>query len=235
MRIALFGGSFDPPHSGHIGIAMAAAERLDLDRVLMAPVGRQPLKRDQTQSPYEDRLVMVQLACASHPPLVASAVDAPRMDGRYNYTHETLQLLRETLPAADELFCLVGADSLQTLRHWHRAAEALMLAQWIVAARPGVTLEALETLLPDGIHADADHPRHGEGWLRLSLTGPDPAAASIVNAHQGTLWLLPDLHYEVSATDLRAALADHSAGIPQRILNPRVAAYARDHGLYSGT
>jgi nicotinate-nucleotide adenylyltransferase len=235
MRIALFGGSFDPPHSGHIGIAMAAAERLDLDRVLMAPVGRQPLKRDQTQSPYEDRLVMVQLACAGHPPLVASAVDAPRMDGRYNYTYETLQLLRETLPAADELFCLVGADSLQTLRHWHRAAEALMLAQWIVAARPGVTLEALETLLPDRIHADADHPRRGKGWLRLSLTGPDPAAPSIVNAPQGTLWLLPDLHYEVSATDLRAALADHSAGIPQRILDLRVAAYARDHGLYSNT
>ena len=236
MRIALFGGSFDPPHSGHIGIAMAAAERLDLDRVLMAPVGRQPLKRDQAHSPYEDRLVMVQLACAGHPPLVASAVDAPRMDGRYNYTYETLQLLRETLPAADELFCLVGADSLQTLRHWHRAAEALMLAQWIVAARPGVTLEALETLLPDGIHADADHPRRGKGWLRLSLTGPDPAnPASIVNSQQGTLWLLPDLHYEVSATDLRAALADHSAGIPQRILDPRVAAYARDHGLYSNT
>jgi nicotinate-nucleotide adenylyltransferase len=236
MRIALFGGSFDPPHSGHIGIAMAAAERLDLDRVLMAPVGRQPLKRDQTQSPYEDRLVMVQLACAGHPPLVASAVDAPRMDGRYNYTYETLQLLRETLPAADELFCLVGADSLQTLRHWHRAAEALMLAQWIVAARPGVTLEALETLLPDGIHADADHPWRGKGWLRLSLTGPDPAvASSIVDAQQGTLWLLPDLHYEVAATDLRAALADHSAGIPQRILDPRVAAYARDQGLYSNT
>ena len=64
MRIALFGGSFDPPHSGHIGIAMAAVDRLQLERVLMAPVGRQPLKQDQTQSPYEDRMAMVQLACA---------------------------------------------------------------------------------------------------------------------------------------------------------------------------
>jgi nicotinate-nucleotide adenylyltransferase len=234
MRIALFGGSFDPPHSGHIGIAMAAVERLDLDRVLMAPVGRQPLKRDQAQSSYEDRLVMVQLACAGHPPLAASAIDAPRMDGRYNYTYDTLQHLRETLPAVDELFCLVGADSLQTLRHWHRAAEALMLAQWIVAARPGFTLEALETMLPAGIHADADHAKRGKGWLRLSLTGPVPAAASSVDdSRQETLWLLPDLHYEVSATDLRAALADDSAGIPQRVLDPRVAEYAREHGLYT--
>jgi nicotinate-nucleotide adenylyltransferase len=229
MRIALFGGSFDPPHSGHIGIAKAAAERLHLDRVLMAPVGRQPLKRDQAQSPYEDRLVMVQLACAGHPPLAASAIDTPRPDGRYNYTYDTLQRLRETLPADDELFCLVGADSLQTLHHWHCAAEALMLAQWIVAARPGFTLEALETLLPAGVRAS--HPEHGDGWLRLSLTGPAPTSDTH-DSPQGTLWLLPDLHYEVSATDLRAALADDSAGIPQRVLDPRVAEYARKHGLY---
>jgi nicotinate-nucleotide adenylyltransferase len=237
MRIALFGGSFDPPHSGHIGIAMAAVERLRLDRVLMAPVGRQPLKRDQTQSSYEDRMAMVQLACANHPPLVASVVDAPRPDGRYNYTYDTLQRLRETLPATDELFCLVGADSLQTLHHWHRAAEALMLAEWIVAARPGFTLEAikeaLETLLPAGVRAS--HPERGEGWLRLSLTGPSTTASETGSAQQGTLWLLPDLHYEVSATDLRAALADESAGIPQRVLDPRVAEYAREHGLYERT
>jgi nicotinate-nucleotide adenylyltransferase len=227
MRIALFGGSFDPPHSGHIGIATAAVERLHLDSVLMAPVGRQPLKRDQAQSPYEDRMVMVQLACAGHPPLAASAIDAPRMDGRYNYTYDTLQHLRETLAAGDELFCLVGADSLQTLHHWHRAADALMLAQWIVAARPGFALDTLESLLPAGVLAGA--PEHGEGWLRVPLTRAAP------DSLKGTLWLLPDLHYEVSATELRAALADHSAGIPQRVLDPRVAEYAREHALYNRT
>ncbi|HEY3988053.1 MAG TPA: nicotinate (nicotinamide) nucleotide adenylyltransferase [Acidobacteriaceae bacterium] len=229
MRIALFGGSFDPPHSGHIGIAMAAVERLRLDRVLMAPAGRQPLKRDQAQSSFEDRLIMVQLACADHPPLAASAIDAPRLDGRYNYTYDTLQHLRETLPSGDELFCLVGADSLQTLRHWHRAADALMLAQWIVAARPGFTLEALETLLPTGVHAG--EPEHGDGWLRVPLTATSPEAGE----RQQTLWLLPDLQYEISATELRAALAGHSAGITQRILDPQVAAYAREHGLYQHT
>jgi nicotinate-nucleotide adenylyltransferase len=237
MRIALFGGSFDPPHSGHIGIATAAVERLHLDRVLMAPVGRQPLKRDQAQSPFEDRMVMVQLACASHPQLAASAIDAPRMDSRYNYTYDTLERLRETLPAGDELFCLVGADSLQTLHHWHRAAEALMLAQWIVAARPGFTLETLETLLPAGMHAG--HPQHGDGWLRIPLSDDSRSELSpespAGNSQQGTLWLLPGLRYEVSATELRAALADDSAGIPQRVLDPQVAQYAREHKLYHRT
>src|ERR1700758_4420151 len=195
MRIALFGGSFDPPHSGHIGIAMAAIERLHLDRVLMAPGGRQPLKRDQAQSPFEDRLVMVQLACAGHPQLAASTIDAPRLDGRYNYTYDALELMRETLPDDDELFCLVGADSLQTLHQWHRAAEALMLAQWIVAARPGFALESLETLLPGGVRAG--QPEHGDGWLCMPLTRP--ASESSPGAQSGTLWLLPGLRYEVSA------------------------------------
>jgi nicotinate-nucleotide adenylyltransferase len=227
MRVALFGGSFDPPHSGHIGIALAAVERLHLDRVLMAPVGRQPLKQNQTQSPYEDRMVMVQLACAHHPPLAASAIDAPRLDGRYNYTCDTLQHLRETLPAGDEIFCLVGADSLQTLQQWHRAADALLLAEWIVAARPGFTLEALETLLPAGV--DAGRSERGPGWLRVPLTSAIPGR----EPRQGTLWLLPDLHYEISATELRRALGDHSTGIPQCVLDPKVAEYAREHDLYS--
>jgi nicotinate-nucleotide adenylyltransferase len=227
MRIALYGGSFDPPHSGHIGIAMAAVERLHLDRVLMAPVGRQPLKHDQAQSPYEERMVMVRLACAGHPPLEASAIDAPRLDGRYNYTYDTLELLRETLPAGDELFCLVGADSLGTLHQWHRAAEALLLAQWIVAARPGFTLEALETLLPAGMQVGP--PEHGERWLRMPLRRSSESAG---NSACGTLWVLPGLRYEVSATQLRAALAADSAGIPQQVLDPEVAAYAREHHLY---
>lgn len=223
MRTALFGGSFDPPHLGHTGIAMAAADRLHLDRILMAPAGRQPLKRDQTQSPYEDRLAMVRLACADRAPLIASDIDAPRADGRFNYTYDTLLQLRERNPQ-DDLFCLIGADSLQTLRHWHRAADALMLAQWIVAARPGASLDELEAFLPDGLHAGTPEP--GDECLRVPLT--------CHGTHQ-TLWLLPGLEYEISATALRAALADVSAGIPQRVIDPAVAEYARTHRLYAYT
>lgn len=224
MRTALFGGSFDPPHTGHTGIALAAAERLRLDRVLMAPAGRQPLKREQPQSPWSDRLAMVELACRHHPPLAASDIDTPLPDGRFNYTVDTLTQLRATLPH-DELFCLIGADSLRTLRQWHRAAEALLLAQWIVAARPGFPLEDLALLLPDGVHAGPpEHPN--PDLVRVPLT----AAAA-----QGTLWLLPGLHYEISATALRAALADAAAGIPQHLLDPGVAAYAREHRLYPYT
>ena len=220
MRIALFGGSFDPPHLGHTGIATAAAERLRLDRILMAPAGRQPLKRDQTQSPFEARLAMVELACANHPPLIASDIDAPRQGGGFNYTYDALQDLRENHPN-DEIFCLIGADSLQTLRQWHRAANALMLAEWIVAARPGFPTDALESLLPSGVQAGAAQP--GEGRVRIPLASG--------SQHQ-TLWLLPGLDYEISATELRAALANNPNGITGRVLDPAVAEYARKHRLY---
>lgn len=223
MRTALFGGSFDPPHLGHIGIALAAAERLHLDHILMAPAGRQPLKRDQTQSPYENRLAMVEIACGQRPPLVASDIDAPRPDGRFNYTYDTLLQLGQGCPG-DELFCLIGADSLRTLRQWRRAADALMLAQWIVAARPGFPLDALESFLPDNVRGGIPEPR--DGCFRVPLT---------TAAGRQTLWLLPGLDYEISATALRAALADHSAGIPQRVLDPAVAEYARSHRLYTFT
>jgi nicotinate-nucleotide adenylyltransferase len=221
MRIALFGGSFDPPHLGHTGIAIAAAERLHLDRVLMAPAGRQPLKRNQTQSPFEDRLALVELACANHPPLVASDIDAPRQDDQFNYTYDALQDLCEGRPK-DELFCLIGADSLQTLRQWYRAADALMLVQWIVAARPGFPLEILPNLLPAGVQAGA--PQQGDSWLRVPLSS---------GSQQQTLWLLPGLDYEISATELRAALAGGPGGITERVLDPAVAEYARKHRLYA--
>jgi nicotinate-nucleotide adenylyltransferase len=226
MRIALFGGSFDPPHLGHTGIALAAAARLNLDRILMAPAGRQPLKRDQPQSSFADRLAMVRLACAGHAPLEPSDIDAPRADGRFNYTYDTLQQLRASFPN-DEIFCLIGADSLQTLQHWHRAAEALMLAQWIVAARPGfpqsgALVDALNRLLPTGI--EATPPEETGECIRIPLTS---------GSSQQTLWFLPNLDYEISATALRTALAVEPNGITQHVLEPAVADYARIHNLYS--
>ena len=94
MRIAFFGGTFDPPHCGHISIARAAIRRLALDQVLVAPVGTQPLKGGSAHSSFEDRLAMVRLAVAGEPGLIASSVDAPLPNGQPNYTFDTLQRLR---------------------------------------------------------------------------------------------------------------------------------------------
>ena len=145
MRVALFGGSFDPPHHGHIAIATAAADVFDLERVLFAPVGRQPLKAGGVPTAFADRLAMVELACMPDQRFVVSDLDAPRPDGMPNYTVETLATLHEALPD-DRIFNLVGADSFLDLPRWHEPERLLELAEWIVVSRPGFPLADLSPL-----------------------------------------------------------------------------------------
>jgi len=145
MRVALFGGSFDPPHYGHVAIATAAADVFDLDRILFAPVGRQPLKRDGAPTSFADRLAMVELACRADPRFAVSDVDSPRSDGEPNYTVHTLSMLHEAMPDA-RLFNLCGADSFLNLPRWHEPERLLELAEWIVVSRPGFPLADLSAL-----------------------------------------------------------------------------------------
>jgi nicotinate-nucleotide adenylyltransferase len=145
MRIALFGGTFDPPHRGHLGIATAAANAFHLDTVLFTPVGLQPLKPNGAFAPYSDRLAMLSLACIPDPRFVVSKLDAPHPDGTPNYTIQTLTALHQLMPGAT-LFNLAGADSFLNLPHWHEHDRLLELAQWIVVSRPGSPLGDLDAL-----------------------------------------------------------------------------------------
>lgn len=220
MRIAFFGGSFDPPHCGHIAIAHAAIERLRLDQVWMAPAGVQPLKRGGAATQFAERLAMARLACAGQPRMAATAVDAPREDGRPNYTYDTLREIRKALLPEDELFLLMGADAFELLRKWHRAGELPGICTMIVAGRPGASLESICAVLPEEVVCSerGTTPQLVEYALRAG-------AAEI-----GRLYMLPDLQYEVSATAARASLgagAKAAEGVDER-----VAAYAREHGLY---
>ncbi len=145
MRVALFGGTFDPPHLGHIGIARAAADAFGLDSVLFAPAGRQPLKADGPETSFADRLAMTALACVADPRFAPSTLDAPRADGGPNYTVDTLGALHRQMPAAT-IFSLAGADSFLRLPRWHDPIRLLELAEWIVVSRPGYFLDDLSTL-----------------------------------------------------------------------------------------
>ncbi|MDQ2833488.1 MAG: nicotinate-nucleotide adenylyltransferase [Acidobacteriota bacterium] len=165
MNVALFGGTFDPPHRGHLAIAEAAADAFRLDKVLFAPAGRQPLKLGGGASPFADRLAMVELTCALDARFAVSEVDAPHTDGSPNYTVDALQTLRRALPQGNRLFNLVGADSFLDLRRWREPERLLELADWIVVSRPGFPLESLDALeltseqrgrvhLLNGVHED---------------------------------------------------------------------------------
>jgi len=146
MRLGFFGGSFDPPHRGHLTVALAAAKRFGLERVLLAPTARQPLKPEGPVATFGDRLEMVRLLCKGSAGLEASAVDAPVADGLPNYTIDTLGRLRRTLGTEDVIFFIVGVDAFLGLRRWRAPAELLAVAEWIVVTRPGFAVERLAEL-----------------------------------------------------------------------------------------
>jgi nicotinate-nucleotide adenylyltransferase len=187
MRVALFGGSFDPPHHGHLAIATAAADALGLDSVLFAPAGRQPLKLDGTVTSYEDRLAMVELACLEDCRFAASEIDAPRADGLPNYTVDTLSELARRMPQAKR-FNLVGADSFLSLPRWHEPTRLLELAEWIVVSRPGFTIGSLSLLELDAhqqsrVHLlDNVHEDIAATGLRGRLEADDPCVDLIAPA-----------------------------------------------------
>ena len=103
-RVAFFGGSFDPPHLGHLAVARAARVALRLDVVLFAPVGAQPLKPEGAAASFEDRLAMTRLAIAGESGFEISLADAPTASGAPNYTLETLRAVKAELGPGGTLF-----------------------------------------------------------------------------------------------------------------------------------
>jgi nicotinate-nucleotide adenylyltransferase len=228
-RIGFFGGSFDPPHLGHIGVARAAQMALHLDTVLFAPVGVQPLKPSGSTASFEDRLAMTELAIKGLPQFAISLADAPNQNGTPNYTFDTLLRLRKQFASAT-LFTMMGADSLIALRRWYRGAEIPFVTPLIVASRPHQRLEDLAAILPDGLTISGETQRvedAAEVPLR-TFTLRNAAGAST------PFYLLPDLEIEISASDIRsqvsAALDRQCAG--HELLPDAVCEYIAEHGLY---
>jgi nicotinate-nucleotide adenylyltransferase len=231
MRAALFGGTFDPPHRGHIALARLARERLALDRILVAPVAVQPLKEEPPPASFADRLAMTRLAFAGEPGTEISLLDAPRPDGRSNYTIDTLATLRRQLNPDDALFCILGADSFLTIGKWHRSADLLTTCDFIVGARPGFDLSHAEAALPDGIAAKplrTELPNMQFLELRKQEVAPQERGPVRPSPR---LYLLTDLTEDVSATQIRSAL--HGEMPPSGLLNPAVVKYIREHHLYA--
>lgn len=133
-HLGLFGGTFDPPHVGHLALAEWARERLRLDRVLFIPAGRPPHKRRRPISSPAARLEMTRLATRGHPGFGVSTLEL-EADGP-SFTVDTLRAIGARHPRA-RLFLLVGADSLDEFRTWRSPEEILALATLAVAARPG--------------------------------------------------------------------------------------------------
>jgi len=130
-RIGVFGGTFDPVHVGHLAIANAALDELDLDRVYFVPARRSPLKQDGPVASAEDRLAMLSAAIAGEPRFRVSGIELDRKGP--SFTVDTL----ETLRAEGELFLILGSDAYADFERWREPARIRALATVVLAARPG--------------------------------------------------------------------------------------------------
>jgi len=188
--LGILGGTFDPPHYGHLALAENGRAQLGLDRVLFVPAGQQPLKLDQDITPAHHRAAMVEAAIVDNPAFALSRVDLDRPGP--HYTTDTLALLQETHPQAT-LFFLIGSDSLAQLDAWHDPAGIVQRARLAVMQRPGreVDMTRLEQAVP-GIGkrlvwldtpcldiAASDLRRRVRQGLPLRYLVPPPVAAYI--------------------------------------------------------
>lgn len=242
-RVAFFGGSFDPPHQGHLAVARAARIAFRLDTVLFAPVGTQPLKPEGSAASFDDRVAMTRLAVAGEPGFAISLADAPKPSGERdyapNYTFDTLEGLHAALGPDRKLFCLMGADSFFGLHRWHRAAEIPFIAPLIVASRPGQplgqTVADLRDALPAGLTLESapEGDKTESGVVVRAYVLANQAGESV------PFYLLPGLDVEISASEIREAIRAEVSGAggseaAASLLPPAVAGYIRSHGLYQG-
>jgi len=133
-RIGVFGGTFDPPHVGHLALAEWAREALRLDRVIFMPAARPPHKRRRRVTPADDRVAMTRLAVRGNRHFRVSTLEVRRTGP--SYTVDTLRALRKAHPRAS-FWLLIGEDSLAEFHTWHAPGEILALARLAVAGRPG--------------------------------------------------------------------------------------------------
>lgn len=133
MKRAMFGGTFDPIHSGHIVIAREAASAFQLDQVLMIPAGNPPHKTFGAS--YQHRYRMVELACEGDRRLVPSRIEEGEAK---SYSIHTIERLRAE---GGDLYFIIGADAFAEITTWYRAADVIRAVEFIVVSRPGRTYE----------------------------------------------------------------------------------------------
>lgn len=149
MKIGVLGGTFDPVHTGHLMMAEEARASLNLAEILLVPAGQPLLKLDYPVTPAEHRLQMLRLAIAGRPHFKVSTVEIERPGP--SYTVGTIAELRVQYGSEDEIFFILGWDSLAQLPGWREPSRLIKMCCLVAVPRPGFQrpdLKALEDLIP---------------------------------------------------------------------------------------
>ena len=156
-RIGILGGTFDPPHVGHLWLATLAADAIGLDRVLFMPAAQPPHKAGLRVTSAADRLLMTRLAVAGNDGFELTLIELERSGP--SYTIDSVVELRRVYGDEADLYLLMAADSLAQIDSWRQPDELLERVEWVVGPRPGVTLPDRSSL----------NDRFGERASRIHL------------------------------------------------------------------
>jgi len=196
--VALFGGTFDPIHSGHIAVAQAAQRRFHLDAIYFIASSRPPHKSKPALTPFIHRYSMVALACSGHTGFLSSLAEAPvdAASAHVFYTIDTVRRFRREHPD-DRLYFIVGADQFLEIPTWRQYESLLDACDFIIASRPGFRLDALRLVIPP------------EKLGRT--TGPAAHDPHKIVLRKSVIHLLTTVSSHISSTEVRHRLAKHQS------------------------
>ncbi len=220
-RIAIYGGTFDPVHSGHLEIARRVSELFAIDEFLFVPARVAPHKSDREVTSALHRHAMLALATREDPRLCVSTfeLEAPERQ----YTVDTLAHFRSRFGAAVRMFFVMGADSWSEITTWREWQRLMTLANLIVVTRPGY--EVASDHVPAEIVANIVDVRGGAGESIAQSEGSDSQKIFITDA----------VMQDVSATEVRQAVRDNDDEQLNKFVPREVADYIRKYRLYRKT
>ena len=219
MKLALFGGTFDPVHLGHLAIARAASDKFGLDKVLFVPADLPPHKRHRPLTEFYHRYAMLALATAKEQRFVPSLLEASA--GQPNYSIQTVRRLKATLEKSDKLYFLIGVDAFMEISTWKQPVELLAECEFIVASRPGFSMADIGAALPEKLRPTSSV---------LKAMQRQQASESIV-LPSATIHLLNGVSEPVSSTQIRAAVHKSMKQL-SRYVPATVAVYIKKEHLY---
>jgi nicotinate-nucleotide adenylyltransferase len=214
MRIGILGGTFNPIHLAHLRIAEEVRETCALGQVLFIPAAMPPHKELAGNTPFAQRLAMVEVAIAGNPGFVATDLEARR--GGKSYSVNTLEILHQQSPGHDYFF-IIGMDSFREITLWKDYQRLFELTNLVVAARPGFAGDDPLDLLPVAIRDRFCY---------------DSGAKNLRHRSGNAILFVEETQLAISSSGIRGL---HAQGRSIRYLVPEaVYAYILDTGLYRG-
>jgi nicotinate-nucleotide adenylyltransferase len=219
-RIAVYGGSFDPVHFGHLAVAKSVVELFEIDELLFVPARHAPHKIERDVTHPIHRYAMLAIATQDDPRLLISTVELDATERKY--TVETLSYLKTQFAESAELFFIMGADSWSEITTWREWQMLLRLTNQIVVTRPGYEVKT-----------DADI----ETTRVIDIRGWDPPKIEkALNDVEGPRVYISDaVSVDVSATDIRAAASAGEHEKLKTMVPAGVADYILKYELYKNS